>query len=358
MYQTYQMYQVKRSLNPALMKRAINTTTAFGFVLALGLGVGIAGQKYLNVSDRIGALTKKIGIYKYFAAPTVASGAPLAASMIPEQAQGQLALYVLIGQSNMVGQSAVPAGFTPPENTYTFGNDYQWHKADFPVDSAQGQVDEVSLDQLAGFGPALPFAQALATADPKQAVGLISCAKSGSAIAQWGRSLSDRTLYGSCLKRVRAASTMGTVSGILFFQGEADAIDPEQFPAIAPAADTWAEQFATFAYNFRQDIGSPNAPLVYAQLGQPADLEGLSNWAAIQQQQESIQIPNAKMIKTSDLPMIGIHFTADSYIEIGNRYAAAMKTIGKAANSSETTSVSPAIDSVPVTDAGTTDTEQ
>ena len=56
--------------------------------------------------------------------------------------------------------------------------------------------------------------------------------------------------------------------------------------------------------------------------------------------------------------MIGIHFTADSYIEIGNRYAAAMKTIGKAANSSETTSVSPAIDSVPVTDAGTTDTEQ
>ena len=140
-------------------------------------------------------------------------------------------------------------------------------------------------------------------------------------------SLSDQSLYGSCLKRVRAASTMGTISGILFFQGEADTIDPKQYPALQPAADAWAEKFATFAYNFRQDIGNPGTPLVYAQLGQPDDLQGLPNWALVQQQQENIQIPNAKMIKTNDLPMVGIHYTADSYVVIGTRFAEGMKQI-------------------------------
>ena len=286
---------------------------------------------------------KTIGIYKYFASPTSALGERFASEPIPGQVQGQLELYVLVGQSNMVGKSAVPNGFSPPQNTYTFGNDYQWHIADSPVDSAKGQIDEVSLDKFAGFGPALVFAQRLLE-DSDQAIGLIPCAKSGSSITEWERSLSDRTLYGSCLKRVRAASTMGTVSGILFFQGEADAVDPAQYPNIKPAPDTWAEKFATFAYNFRQDIGSPNTPLVYAQLGQPSDLEGLPNWGLIQQQQENIQIPNASIIKTNDLPMTDVHFTAEGYVEIGKRYAEAIKAITQRATQ-------PSADSTPLVNA-------
>ena len=174
------------------------------------------------------------------------------------------------------GKSAVPDGFDIPQNAYTFGNDYQWHLSTSPVDSAEGQVDLVSADEFTGFGPALAFARSLLTKNSTQPIGLIPCAKSGSSIAEWEKSLDERTLYGSCLKRVRAASTMGTVSGILFFQGEADTVDPEQFADLNPAADAWAEQFATFAYNFRQDIGNPGTPLVYAQLGQPDDLEGVT----------------------------------------------------------------------------------
>ena len=312
------------------MKRAINTTTGFGFILALGIGAGIVSQKYLNVSNQVGELMKKVGIYEYFSAPAAVMEDQLVPVTIPPQAQGQLALYLLVGQSNMVGKSAVPDGFDVPQNTYTFGNDYQWHKATSPVDSDEGQVDMVSADEFAGFGPALAFARSLSTKNSAQSIGLIPCAKSGSSITEWEQSLDDQSLYGSCLKRVRAASTMGTVSGILFFQGEADTIDPEQFPALDPAADAWAEKFAIFAYNFRKDIGNPGTPLVYAQLGQPDDLQGLPNWALVQQQQENIQIPNAKMIKTNDLPMAGIHFRADSYVTIGERFAEALVQIGAA----------------------------
>ncbi len=310
------------------MKRAINTTTALGFILALGVGAGIVSQRYFDVSMQIGELMKRVGIHDYFDVPTAALKDQLAPVTIPEQTQGKLNLYVLVGQSNMVGLSAVPDGFELPQNTYTFGNDYRWHPATSPVDSAEGQIDEISADANAGFGPALAFARSLSTTNPAQAIGLIPCAKDGSSIADWEKSLSDQSLYGSCLKRVRAASTMGTVSGILFFQGEADTIDPKQYPAFQPAADAWAEKFAIFAYNFRQDMGNPSAPLVYAQLGQPDDLQGLPNWALVQQQQENIQIPNAKMIKTDDLPMAGLHYTADSYVAVGERFAEAMKQLG------------------------------
>ncbi|PZO46317.1 MAG: hypothetical protein DCF15_20460 [Phormidesmis priestleyi] len=120
---------------------------------------------------------------------------------------------------------------------------------------------------------------------------------------------------------------MGTVSGILFFQGEADTIDPQKYPTLNPQAEAWAEKFATFSYNFRTDIGYPNLPLAYAQLGQPKDLEGLPNWALVQAQQASIQIPNGVMIATDDLAMDGLYFTVDSYETIGERFAEAIATI-------------------------------
>lgn len=333
------------------MKRAIDTTTAFGFILALGIGAGIVSQRYLNVSTQIGELMKRVGIYDYFYVPTAAVQDRLMPTTIPEAAQGKLKLYVLVGQSNMVGKSAVPDGFELPQNTYTFGNDYQWHEAASPVDSSEGQVDAVSADEEAGFGPALAFARSLSTSNPEQAIGLIPCAKDGSSITDWAQSLSERSLYGSCLKRVRAASTMGNVSGILFFQGEADTIDPVKYPTLQPAADTWAEKFATFAYNFRQDIGNPTTPLVYAQLGQPEDLQGLPNWALVQAQQANIQIPNAKMIKTNDLPMVGIHYTADSYVSIGERFAEATIAIGSSLSDGQGTSSAESTDEIPSVDS-------
>lgn len=211
------------------MKRAISTTTAFGFILVLGGGAGIVSQKYFNVSARVGNLLRKVGLYQYFYAPTAVLKDSLAPVLIPAETQGKLSLYVLVGQSNMVGDAEVPSGFEMPPNTYTFGNDYQWHEATSPVDSAEGQIDRVSADEAPGFGPALAFARSLQTSEPNRAIGLIPCAKDGSSITDWEKNLSDQSLYGSCLKRVRAPSTMGSVSGILFFQGEADTIDPTHF---------------------------------------------------------------------------------------------------------------------------------
>ena len=308
--------------------KPVRSLTALGLMLIAGTGVGIFLQKYLDVSKHTAGLLRRVGLYQYVAEPNARLQSQFdEPPVIAPRLQGRLKLYVLVGQSNMVGAADIPSGIEASANIFTFGNDYRWAVARPPIDSAINQVDEVSADLEAAYGPAFPFAKALIAQNNNQILGLIPCARNGSSISEWEKSPSDQSLYGSCLKRVRAASPMGTVEGILFFQGEADAIDPTQFPSLQPDADAWAEKFATFAYNFRSDIGSPDLPLIYAQLGDPDDLEGLPNWGDVQQQQESLQIPKAKMIVTRDLPMDGIHFTADSYRVIGQRFADALQDV-------------------------------
>ncbi|MGC1310292.1 MAG: sialate O-acetylesterase [Phormidesmis sp.] len=310
------------------MKRANRALIAFCLTLACGTVVGIGLQKYFDLSAQVANGLRKAGLYQYAYGPAAAlKNRTSQPTTVPEPLQGKLKLYVLVGQSNMVGVADVPDGLAASANIFTFGNDYQWKLATEPVDDPTGQIDLISEDEEFGFGPAFTFAKTLVEQNSNQFIGLIPCARSGSSITDWQKSLSDQSLYGSCLKRVRAASTMGTVSGILFFQGEADTIDPQQYPSLRPDAGAWAEKFASFAYNFRNDLGNPDLPMVYAQLGQPEDLEGLPNWPLVQQQQENIQIPNATMIKTNDLPMDGIHFTTDSYQVIGQRFADAIATL-------------------------------
>ncbi|MGB3787446.1 MAG: sialate O-acetylesterase [Phormidesmis sp.] len=296
------------------MKRTSRSLLVVGLALLVGTGLGILLQSFFRIGD------SQIERLRQRTANTSASSS----ATIPEQLQGKLKLYVLVGQSNMVGVADIPKDVRTSANIYTFGNDYRWRLSNSPVDDATNQVDAISIDKNAKFGPALPFAQALIEENNNQIVGLIPCAKSGSSITDWQKNPSDQSLYGSCLKRVRAASTMGTVSGILFFQGETDAVSPEKFPNLNPDPAAWAEKFATFAYSFRADVGNPSVPLVYAQLGQPADLEELPYWEAVQQQQASLQIQNAAMIATQDLPMEGVHFTAEGYKTIGERFAAAI----------------------------------
>jgi len=288
--------------------------------LLCGLGIGAGLQRYLSNSEQGNALLRRVGLSE---SDSQSQNEPEASAIAP-RIQGKLKLYVLMGQSNMVGKAPIPDNLTPSANIFSFGNDYRWKVAAEPTDDGNNQVDAVSYDKGVGFGPAFVFGKTLISQNSNQFIGLIPCAKAGSSITEWQRSLSDDTLYGSCLKRVRAASPMGSVAGILFFQGEADTVDPEQFPGLEPDADAWAEKFAVFAYSFRQDMGSPEVPLVYAQIGQPTDLEGLPNWSQVQQQQANIQIPNGAMIETSDLPMDGIHFTTDSYKVIGQRFADAI----------------------------------
>ncbi|MFB2878829.1 sialate O-acetylesterase [Floridanema aerugineum] len=254
---------------------------------------------------------------------------------IPQKYQGKLQLFILAGQSNMAGTGDLPSQPKQAETNpkiFVFGNDYRWKVAKEPVDDPTNQVDKISSDKPAGYSPALSFATTILKQRPDMIIGLIPCAKGGSSIHEWQRNgnLDENTLYGSCLKRVRAASTMGNVAGILFFQGEIDTVDPKEDPKRIFSANQWANKFTLLVRNWRGDLKSPNLPVVFAQIGSNTEPERFVNWKVVQEQQRQVNLPFSAMITTDDLALKDyVHFTTESYQTIGQRFAKAYLSLQK-----------------------------
>ncbi|MBN1349304.1 sialate O-acetylesterase [candidate division KSB1 bacterium] len=241
---------------------------------------------------------------------------------IPVKDHGKLSLFILAGQSNMSGRGEYIPDQPPNPRIFLFGNDYHWKLAAEPIDDSENQVDEISIDSNPGFSLGLAFATSLLSEEPDLVIGLIPCAKGGSSIEQWQRNLSDKSLYGSCLKRARAASVMGEIAGLLFFQGESDALDPIQYPQKAPAASNYAAKFSAFVTEIRRDLCLPELPVVFAQIGNTKKPDIHINWKLVKEQQASVNLPRCTMVTTDDLPLKdAVHFTTESYKIIGKRFA-------------------------------------
>jgi hypothetical protein len=307
------------------MKMKVKPRLFVSIILALFIGVtfGVVLQKHYDVdsiADTLGMKRRPI----FAPMPTVS-----VKDDIPEEFQGKLALFVLAGQSNIAGRGKVPkSDQNANSRVFVFGNDYRWRTAEEPIDDPSSQVDKVSEDPDAGFSPASAFATSLLEQRPDMVIGLIPCARGGSSIYQWRRSLSENTLYGSCLKRVHAASTMGNVAGVLFFQGEADAIDPELYQESELFPNEWGDRFMDFVDNWRNDLGLPELPVVFAQIGSNTAPEVFVNWAVVKEQQRLVEMPLCVMITTDDLALQdAVHFTSESYRIIGKRFAEAYLTL-------------------------------
>ena len=187
-----------------------------------------------------------------------------------------------------------------------------------------------------GVGPSIPFGAAVAAATGRQ-VRLIPCAFSGTRIAEWlpgwvpttgggvVRDQSDPAEYDPCLARTLALHTH--IDGVIFFQGESDAIPPEW-------AGIRASQFGLFVTDIRRDLGEPRLSVVFAQIGSGHGMghgtpscTGYCSWETVRKQQAlaSVRVPHVQMIKTGDLPTASdhLHFTAAAYKVVGQRFAAA-----------------------------------
>lgn len=286
---------------------------AFAFGGSIGVLVGRAGL--------IGPTLQRLGLRPRVVAAPPEPPRPALVTIDPAK-DPPLALFVLAGQSNMSGYAAIPDDNEPTDpRIVVFGNDYRWRLAQEPIDDGREQVDEVSLDR-GGYSPAMSFALRLLERDSTLRIGLIPCAKGASAIGGWQRSLSDATLYGSCLKRVRAAAPTGSLRGMLVFQGEADAVRVAEPGHAAPQPKTWDRAFVAFVEAFRSDVGLPRLPVVFAQLGDIGHPEGFPFWGEIQERQAALRHPQTAMIRAAGLPLYdGLHYTPDASREIGRRFA-------------------------------------
>ena len=258
-----------------------------------------------------------------FSSHIIAQDQVISGNPIPNKYIGKLSLFILAGQSNMSGRGEMPSEPLPVNpKVFVFGNDYRWHYGIEPIDASQGQVDTVSRDGKARYSIATSFANTMLEKDSSLVIGFIPCARGATSIEEWQRNLSENSLYGSCLKRTRAASTMGQIVGLLFAQGESDALDPKIYPEQKPSPFHWREKFSRFIRDMRNDLHCPDLPIVFSQLSNQTTPDKYIYWQQVKKQQSQVHLPNTRMVATPELTLSDyVHFTREGYDTLGKLFA-------------------------------------
>jgi hypothetical protein len=229
-------------------------------------------------------------------------------------APAQLHLFLLVGQSNMAGRGDVePSDRQPLENVLAVNAAGDWVPATDPL-----HWDKPS----AGVGLARTFALHYLQSHPGVSVGFIPAAVGGSPISSWAPGAyyeeTKSHPYDDALARARPALAHGTLTGILWHQGESD-----RSPELAPR---YERALSELIARFRRDLKAPKVPFLIGQLGQfagaPWDEQARSIDRA--QRQVASSVPLCAFVPSDGLAAKpdNLHFDAPALREFGRRYAA------------------------------------
>jgi type 1 glutamine amidotransferase len=240
-------------------------------------------------------------------------------------------LWVLAGQSNMQGVGDLIDVTPPNPRVMLLGMDDKWEQAEEPLHWLVDSPDPVHSGDLntradrsahehktrsKGAGLGLPFAVSLieSTGVP---IGLIASAHGGTSMEQWSPAKKEQggdSLYGSMLRQVKLAG--GKVRGVLWYQGESD--------AMGGGWKVFAKVFADFIASVRSDFGQPELPFYYVQIGRFANSSDPKGWNTVQDAQRVLvdHISNTAVISVIDLELDdGIHVGTQGLKRAGQRLA-------------------------------------
>jgi arylsulfatase A-like enzyme len=240
---------------------------------------------------------------------------PTAAADEPQNLQ----IYVLMGQSNMAGRGLLEKTREPLHpKILMLTKEERWEPASEPL-----HFDK----SIAGAGLGASFSLRMSAAEPQAMIGLVPCAVGGTPLSRWQK---GADLYEQALKRIRAAQKAGIVRGVLWHQGENDALDLQQ-------AESYGRRLAEMVNDLRQDTGNSQLPFVAGTLGDFLSDDAAGNpshWRTVNAQllllpglTSRTAIVDASGLKPkSD----GVHFDTPSLRTLGERYATAMLKLQQA----------------------------
>ena len=205
-------------------------------------------------------------------------------------------LWVLAGQSNMQGVGDLIDVTPPNTQVMALGMDGKWTRAEEPLHWLVDSPDPVHSGdpktraersakehktRTKGAGLGLPFAVAMVE-QTRVPIGLVICAHGGTSMEQWNPSKKGEggnSLYGSMLRQVQLAG--GKVKGVLWYQGESDSLGGE-------AWKVYPRVFADFIASVRADLGQPELPFYYVQIGRFVSGSDPKGWNAVQDAQRRL----------------------------------------------------------------------
>jgi len=259
----------------------------------------------------------------------------------------RLDVWLFAGQSNSEGWALLKAPVPTDPHVFFFNKDGHWVVAEEPLNQNFDQYTPGPLEQnirmqrqdvnmpkgseldeflktqqakwsgaLGGLGPGLMFGKHLHEATGHD-IGLISTGR-GSPIREWDPdSTPQEKLYTNMIERARASG--GTVKGLIWYQGESDAITPG-------ASKVYQAALTRFIHGVRRDLQQPDLPVICVQTGRFAYPYHSSapDWEAVReaQRQTALQVPNVWLVSSLDLLLEDvIHVGFEGYRRLTPRMA-------------------------------------
>ena len=220
-------------------------------------------------------------------------------------------LYILLGQSNMVGDNTVEAidRQTNPRILMQNSNG-TWSLAAEPLHGV-------------GTGMGMAFARDLIQdLPPDVTIGLLPLAFGGTDIIYW---LPGGAGWANSTNRISLAQGIGTFKGILWHQGESDSGTREQ-------ANPWQGRLLTLIDNYRQILGNENVPFLAGELGRfLSQRPGYGFFFIINDNLQPLpeQRNLTAVVSSAGLDHLGdnLHFSASTNRVFGRRYADEMRPL-------------------------------
>lgn len=148
-------------------------------------------------------------------------------------------------------------------------------------------------------------------------VGVVPCAHGGTSLEQWSPDYAGKgedSLYNAMIERYMAIG--GSIAGLLWFQGESDAMDPE-------VARVYEDKMLKFIESARRDLGDPELPMIYCQIGRCVSSDSPAGWNIVREAQRQIAkrgIKNLAMVSAIDTEVDDfVHVSASGLHIIGHR---------------------------------------
>lgn len=264
---------------------------------------------------------------KFFTIITLLTCGLLSASLSGQAAEQvtlpdaqNLHLYLLVGQSNMAGRGKVTEQDKQPHpRVLMLNKERQWVPA----------VDPLHFDKpsVVGVGIGKTFGIEIASDNPGITIGLIPCAVGGSPISSWQPGEfyppTQSHPWDDAIARAKVAMKAGTLKGILWHQGESDSKDG--------LAEIHEEKLHDLIARFRKELQAPDVPFIAGQMGQFAERPWSDAKKKVDAAHQHLadKVKHAAFVSSDGLKHKGdeVHFDADSYRELGRRYADAYRRL-------------------------------
>ena len=243
----------------------------------------------------------------------------LKAQKLPSK--NNLWVFVLAGQSNMAGR-----GFVEPPDTIPSSRIFSINKANEIILAKEPL--HFYEPSLTGLDCGISFGRELIKSLPDSiSILLIPTAVGGSTISQWlGDSLHKNVqLFSNFSARTAVAKSIGTFKGILWHQGENDALNDSDINA-------YKSRLSQLFIRFRETTGVNNLPVFIGKLGDfSAENQHKRNLINEQITAYSQTDSNAIVIETKGLKDKGdkLHFNAEAQRMLGKRMAEAFNVFLK-----------------------------